>query len=371
MSGKLAGGILASAIGTFSGGLGDNLVRRAYASAAERQDPHVCDADQDGHPPCLWREPLWLAGWALTLLVDTGANIVALALAPLEVIAPLGALHIMWATAFAAVINGEELRLRDGFGAFCVVCGVGLVLLAAPSDGGGGTVAALSGPLCQLDATATVVAAFCCAAAAVSAAPCAAHIVRPALAGLCGASSNALLALTEQLIAAAPAPLSAPEVWGAAGATALVACAQLWSLNRALALGEACVAVPVAQTVLLVGASLLGASCLAGTRLTGDMVLQLAAGIAVACAGICVLGCRPRAALPGQCPSRDSMIVDCCLDSGMPSTRTAPQSCVAASTRTKRTYGAAAPADEPIWRSPRAHGLPSRSPSPVSLYEDV
>eukprot|EP01065_Artemidia_motanka_P029372 TRINITY_DN35499_c0_g1_i1.p1 TRINITY_DN35499_c0_g1~~TRINITY_DN35499_c0_g1_i1.p1 ORF type:complete len:323 (+),score=63.60 TRINITY_DN35499_c0_g1_i1:240-1208(+) len=287
-------GLILGAIGTLCGGLGDNLVRKAYAKTQVESSERWLHLDKpervDAPAPCcsttMLFHPLWIVGWTLTLGLDTGFTLVALYLAPLEEIAPLGATHILWASVFAFLVNGEVLRTQDAFGAVCVLLGLSLVLAVAPG-GTSATPAVLADGNCQSSAAALLGGAAVCGLLWRAGTVRAARIARPAFAGICGAASNSLVFMLERMRGSHPVMLSLTA------ALALCAPAQLWSLNSALAASEACVVVPVYQATLLLGASFVGVTCFDASRLDIDATVKLVCGMSLCCVGICVVTTRP------------------------------------------------------------------------------
>jgi len=277
-------GVGFSCLGTCCGGLGDNLVRRAYTLEANGSKAKGVEVSEV-RP--LWGSGLWLLGWCLTLVVDTVCNIVALELAPLELIAPLGALHILWGAIFASFINGECLRRSDALGGICVLLGIGIVLLLTP--GGGKTnavslVTNVTGLPCQGTLSGLAFLMLLSIAAHRSGFDAMSSVARPTIAGLCGVMSNSLLFLTEH---------SGGSAIFFALLTGAAASMQLLTLNWSLATGEACIVVPVTQTVLLLGASIVGSACFDVKQLAVQDILLLGTGMLLCCSGICIIASRP------------------------------------------------------------------------------
>eukprot|EP01059_Diplonema_ambulator_P012232 TRINITY_DN22474_c0_g1_i1.p1 TRINITY_DN22474_c0_g1~~TRINITY_DN22474_c0_g1_i1.p1 ORF type:complete len:321 (+),score=42.31 TRINITY_DN22474_c0_g1_i1:37-999(+) len=277
-------GVAASVIGTFSSGLGDNLVRKSYA-----QIEHL--SEEERPPP--YKRPLWVTGWLLTTVMDTGCNALALALAPLSLIIPLGALHILWGAAFAHLINEEPLGKLGIVGAVTIVAGVALVLVSAPHDSKSRSFDDTLGIMGQLgfvlgQAIIAILVVLC-----LWLTWCAEHVVlktfaAPAVSGLLGSSSNLMLKIAESLASSDGA--GRWEFWLIVLCTVCLALAQLMSLNHALATGEAFTVVPTANSVLLIGGTVNGLVCFNDSSTPSQtQLILLSTGIVVVVAGIGIL----------------------------------------------------------------------------------
>ena len=243
-------GVLSSVVGTFSSGLGDNLVRYSYRLIE----------DFDEKPPP-WKRPFWVTGWMLTTIMDTGCNALALALAPMSLIVPFGALHILWGSAFAVIINNEPLGKIGLLGAVFIVAGVVIVLLSAPREDESFT---FDGVLHKLDSAGflisqgvTAIGIVACVWGTSKGPEIIVRFVTPTIPGLFGSSSNLMLKLTESLISSdGRGAWGRWEFWPVLLATVCLAVCQLLSLNHALANVPAFIAIPIANSVLLVGGML-------------------------------------------------------------------------------------------------------------------
>ena len=237
-------GVGLSLLGTIASGLGDNLVRLSYSRVEGLENkPALC-----------WR-PFWVMGWGLTIFVDTACNAAALALAPLALILPLGAMHIFWGSVFAHFINKEKMGLRDMCGALILVAGCVLVLYYAPRDNQDRTFdqtldVITSRPfILGQSVAAFLVILFVYVCAFVHVAPLR-TMAEPALSGVLGASSNVMLKLTESL---GEESVHRWEFYVMAVSTVCLAVSQLLALNNALKKGEAVTVVAIANSVLMVG----------------------------------------------------------------------------------------------------------------------
>eukprot|EP01061_Rhynchopus_euleeides_P007017 TRINITY_DN15972_c0_g1_i1.p1 TRINITY_DN15972_c0_g1~~TRINITY_DN15972_c0_g1_i1.p1 ORF type:complete len:526 (+),score=150.11 TRINITY_DN15972_c0_g1_i1:118-1695(+) len=117
MDEKWAIGAAAATIGSFGAGLGENLIRLSFAK------------HQGVEPaPPLWQRPLWVVGWVLTTVVTSVCAVVGLAHAPLQLLMPIGGLHILFGVGIAHVLSGETLGSSGLSGAALVCVGVTIVL---------------------------------------------------------------------------------------------------------------------------------------------------------------------------------------------------------------------------------------------------
>ena len=113
----------AAVVGSLGAGLGENLIRLSFA----RIRP-------DEVPPPLWRRPLWVAGWLLTTVVTSVCAVVGLAFAPLQLLMPIGGLHILFGVGIAHILSGETLGPSGLAGAALVCVGVTIVLTGVEKD---------------------------------------------------------------------------------------------------------------------------------------------------------------------------------------------------------------------------------------------
>eukprot|EP01061_Rhynchopus_euleeides_P019561 TRINITY_DN32148_c0_g1_i2.p1 TRINITY_DN32148_c0_g1~~TRINITY_DN32148_c0_g1_i2.p1 ORF type:complete len:359 (+),score=82.30 TRINITY_DN32148_c0_g1_i2:79-1077(+) len=279
-------GVGVSLIGTFSSGLGDNLVRLSY-----HQIEHL---PEDERPP-VYHLPYWVLGWCLTIVIDTGCNALALALAPLALIIPLGAMHILWGSVFAHLINHEHMGVRDMIGALTIVIGCVLVLCSAPHDSSDRTfdetlhLLESNAFICgqSVAALLVIVCVYICAFVHVESLR---TVAAPALSGVLGSSSNLMLKMSESL---AEEDVRKWQFFAVAASTVFLAVSQLMSLNNALKNGEACTVVAVANSVLLVGGSVQGLVVFRPPEPPSKVeLIMLVSGIVVVCLGIAMLSQR-------------------------------------------------------------------------------
>ncbi|KAJ9444877.1 putative magnesium transporter NIPA1 [Diplonema papillatum] len=284
-------GVLVSMTGTFSSGLGDNLVRYSYRLNDEAAE---CDKKRP------YKSPWWVCGWTLTVLVDTGCNALALALAPLSLIMPLGALHILWGAFFARTINKEPLLRMGIAGCITIVMGVALVLASAPRD----SITRSFSETLDIMYTfgfifgqAFVLTLILCGSYFTwfSHWPALRQFSAPTVAGLFGASSNLMLKIVESLISAEHGDVFKHwEFWVIAIATIGLAVCQLTTLNHALATCEAVNVVPVANSVLLIGGTINGLVCFndSDSTLADWQIACLSCGMCTVVIGIVTLSMR-------------------------------------------------------------------------------
>ena len=91
-------------------------------------------ADTEAHKPLCQRWKLWM-GMFLILGSELGLTTVALALAPLSVIAPLGGLAVVFnalLARFGIVVHKEMMSVRDWLSTLCILVGVTLVAITGP-----------------------------------------------------------------------------------------------------------------------------------------------------------------------------------------------------------------------------------------------
>ena len=111
-------GAAAAVIGSFGAGLGENLIRLSYSQLSLTEAP-----------PPLWKRPLWVTGWLMTTIVTSVCAVVGLAYAPLQLVMPIGGLHILFGVGIAHVLSGETLGKGGIVGAALVSIGVSIVLI--------------------------------------------------------------------------------------------------------------------------------------------------------------------------------------------------------------------------------------------------
>eukprot|EP01060_Flectonema_neradi_P004175 TRINITY_DN12739_c0_g1_i1.p1 TRINITY_DN12739_c0_g1~~TRINITY_DN12739_c0_g1_i1.p1 ORF type:complete len:332 (+),score=25.91 TRINITY_DN12739_c0_g1_i1:62-1057(+) len=277
-------GVLSSVVGTFSSGLGDNLVRYSYRLIE----------DLEVKPPA-WRRPFWVTGWLLTTIVDTGCNALALALASMSLIVPLGALHILWGSAFAVIINNEHLGKLGLFGAVCIVAGVVIVLLTAPRDDDSlsfdEVLQKLESEGFLISQAVTILGILACVTGALRGSEFVVRFLTPTIPGLFGSSSNLMLKITELLISSdGRGAWGRWEFWPVILTTVALAACQLLSLNHALANVPAYIAIPIANSVLLVGGTINGLVCFAHSSWNSLPFMGL--GISICVVGIATLASK-------------------------------------------------------------------------------
>lgn len=113
-------GIALATVGSFTSGMGLNLMKAS--SRLERHKP-------------LWRRYRWLVGVSLACWVNASLDVVAFALAPLAVIAPIGGVTIVASVLFARMgCAGERefVSLTQWLAIFAVVGGVAIVDVFGP-----------------------------------------------------------------------------------------------------------------------------------------------------------------------------------------------------------------------------------------------
>ena len=236
----------------------------------------------------LARQRLWLAGIALAAAAY-GLQAVALALAPLALVAPVVATDLLFALPLAARWSRRPMRLRDWAGCMLAGGGVAMFLAASPPSAGRSDAPALDWAL-----------AFAAVALVAAAAVIAARVTHgPARAGLLALASGAVFGTCAAL------NLSVTRLLGTVRIGHILGHWQLWALialgtaglvlsSSAFQAGSLSASLPVIDTAEPVSAVLLGtlvfdehlASSPAG------LSLQLA-GSAAAVAGIIVLGRSP------------------------------------------------------------------------------
>ncbi|KAJ9450704.1 putative magnesium transporter NIPA8 [Diplonema papillatum] len=118
-------GAVAAAVGSTGAGIGENLVRLSYSKLG--------DVAEDALPPLLER-PLWVCGWLLTTVLTSVCALVGLSFAPLQLVMPIGGLHILVGVAVAHVLNNESLSAADLLGAGLVCFGVMVVLIGVDKN---------------------------------------------------------------------------------------------------------------------------------------------------------------------------------------------------------------------------------------------
>lgn len=110
------------------------LAAAGFAVAAVTQ--HAAVAEHGTRLGALCSDRRWLLGIGC-LLAASGAHAVALALAPLAIVQPLGVLALVGSTAFAVRTDRRGVRLTELLGVGLIVLGLaGFVVLAAPAIGG-------------------------------------------------------------------------------------------------------------------------------------------------------------------------------------------------------------------------------------------
>ena len=246
-------GVGVSLAGTFASGLGDNLVRYSYSMY---EKVGVSDSESEESSPPVYKRPLWVSGWCLTIIVDTSCNGLALALAPMSVVMPLGAMHILWGVVFAYLINGEKVGRWDCAGAFFILLGVFLTLYFAPNtDDGTLSYDEILGvmkhaPFISGQLTALALTVSCYLLKTYCPYQQVAAVASAAMPGVIGASSNLMLKLTEAL---GEKTMERWEFYVLACVVVFLAVSQLTSLNNALKIGEACTVIAIANSCMLVG----------------------------------------------------------------------------------------------------------------------
>lgn len=236
----------------------------------------------------LARQRLWLAGIALAAAAY-GLQALALALAPLALVAPVVATDLLFALPLAARWSRRPMRPRDWAGCMLAGVGVAVFLAASPPSAGRSDAPARDWAL-----------AFAAVALVAAAAVTAAKVTRgPARAGLLALASGAVFGLCAALT------LSVTRLLGTVRIGHVLGHWQLWALvalgtiglvlsSSAFQVGTLSASLPVLDTAEPVSSVLLG-TLVFGEHLAGSpagLSLQLA-GSAAAVAGIIVLGRSP------------------------------------------------------------------------------
>lgn len=113
-------GLTMATIGAVTSGLGMNLMKAS--KSLERDRPW-------------YRRYRFIVGVSLACWVNTALDVVAFALTPLALVAPIGGVTIVAATLFARIgCAGEKeyVRWQQWVAIGCVVCGVGVVAVCGP-----------------------------------------------------------------------------------------------------------------------------------------------------------------------------------------------------------------------------------------------
>ena len=178
-------GVLFSVAASFAGSLGNNLVRRSYdiAKRSRVQTP-------------VFRRPLFLTGWACTLVINTPLNLMALHLAPASLIMPLTAVTVLINIPLANAINGEPVTETACRSTMLIFAGILCVVTASDKESrelGPATLAML------FDALQWKAFALCSAVLTISLGYTARRSAEnrrwclPAMSGMCCAFTNVLL----------------------------------------------------------------------------------------------------------------------------------------------------------------------------------
>jgi drug/metabolite transporter (DMT)-like permease len=237
----------------------------------------------------LARQPLWLAGIALTI-AGYGLQATALAFGPLTLVAPIVAADLMFALPVAARWARRPLTSRDWLGCVLTAGGIGVFLVTAPESSGRSDAPAQDWLLAF-----GAVALICVAVTALGRRLRSRAVTTAVAAGLIyGLTAAVTLSLTRLARAEGPwRALAHWQPWALAG-LGLAGLALTMGAFQAGALGAS---LPVIDTVEPLCAVLLG-TVIFGERLAASpagLASQLA-GAAVAAAGIVVLGRSPLAA---------------------------------------------------------------------------
>eukprot|EP01064_Diplonema_japonicum_P016542 TRINITY_DN24545_c0_g1_i1.p1 TRINITY_DN24545_c0_g1~~TRINITY_DN24545_c0_g1_i1.p1 ORF type:complete len:448 (+),score=32.22 TRINITY_DN24545_c0_g1_i1:53-1396(+) len=294
-------GALAAAVGSLGAGLGENLVRLSYS-----HHKHMF-AELDGEAPTPpWRRPLWVVGWLLTTVLTSSCAIIGLAFAPLQLVMPIGGLHILFGVAVAHVLNGESMSPGDAAGAGLVCLGVMVVLLGVEKENPKVTFDNIGAVLTRPESIGFFTVVVGCMLGLIlckrkigkengRVADLIKPVSAPALSGLLSAVGNLMLKLSLSL-------MSDPN-WGDSSKipfvvtltlTILAGVGQVITLNHSLETSPAVVVVPTANSVLItVGstAGLLFSSKPASLKTS----IMLSAGILLVVTGIILLALREAA----------------------------------------------------------------------------
>ncbi|KAL8434875.1 hypothetical protein ACSSS7_002841 [Eimeria intestinalis] len=170
-------GVALASLGTFSGALGDVLVRKAFRRAQRRQENekaavvlHASSNAKNAHQQKLAednaeqqsqlgmvcsstaasREEVpaaaegekstrfdwcWITGMFMTAAVDPALTTLALLCAPSSMVTPFAGAHILWACLLAVLLLQERMRALDVLGAGMVVIGIVVVVMHASKAG--------------------------------------------------------------------------------------------------------------------------------------------------------------------------------------------------------------------------------------------
>ncbi|KAL8431557.1 hypothetical protein Efla_000603 [Eimeria flavescens] len=167
-------GVALAFLGTFSGALGDVLVRKAFRKAQEDENDaqtavklrlsvidgkthrsdtpkfiggqdvrlggacratfeKACSEEDDNKNPSLDR--WWLAGMIMTAVIDPALTTLALLFAPSSIVTPFAGAHILWACLLAILLLGERMHALDVLGAGMVIGGIVVVVIYATKAG--------------------------------------------------------------------------------------------------------------------------------------------------------------------------------------------------------------------------------------------
>jgi drug/metabolite transporter (DMT)-like permease len=250
----------------------------------------------------LARQPLWLAGIALSVL-GYGLQAAALAFGPLTLVAPIVATDLMFALPVAARWSGRRLTGRDWAGCALTAGGVAAFLVTAPESSGRSDAAAgdwllAFGAVALACALAIVVGRHLYPAARAASTAVAAGLTD-------GLAAAVTLSLTRLVRAEGLWPALAHwQPWALAG-LGLSGLALTMGAFQAAALGAS---LPVIDTVEPVAGVLIG-TVVFGEQLAGGpsgLAVQ-AMGAAAAVAGIVLLGSTPRQRRAGTAGSRPGL----------------------------------------------------------------
>jgi len=274
----------------------------ATSNVVEQRVAAQAPADESLRPKLLVtlaHRPVWLAGFAADV-GGYGAQAAALAFGALLVVAPLGALGLLFSLLLDAAVNGRRLFKSDLAAAALLCAGLSIFLAVASPSEGRATVSAASW------APALVVLAVVVAVAALTRR----HVHGPARATLFGLASGMTFgvnaALTKEVVhILGQNPISVFWHWELYG-VAVLSLSGLVMVQSALQAGSLAAALPSMEVAEPVVAALVGLVVLREhlhARSNGDRILIAASALAML-VGLIALA-RSRAAQAPPIPAVD------------------------------------------------------------------
>ena len=122
-------GIVFALSGSIIGGFGDNVIRFAHRRAKLEVDKHGKATGCCGMGS-LKTWSIWFTGILMITVLNNGCTLASYAFADANLVIPFGALHIVWAVLFAAMLNGERLTWQFLLCALVICCGVLIVAVS-------------------------------------------------------------------------------------------------------------------------------------------------------------------------------------------------------------------------------------------------